>query len=76
MKGEFSIGSLLGVIVVLVLFGALYPTINDLIDAMTPTMDTTTAGLLDLLPLFIVVAIIIGVVMSAINVNPTNPYGR
>lgn len=52
MKGYFSVEGLLGLVITLVMYLALYPFIDSLITAAVPTMDAATGGLLRLVPFF------------------------
>lgn len=75
-KGQFTVVALISVLVVLIFFGALYPTIKAQIDTLTPTLDPTTATVLNLLPFFIVVAIILGVIFYALPVSAVGTRQR
>lgn len=57
-KGQMSIVGLLTVVVVLVVFAALMPTVNDTINNVTPSLSGASVTLIQLFPLFVIVAIL------------------
>jgi len=61
MRGQFTIISLVMVLVMLVVYSQLYPTIETYISSLIATSDPATATLISLLPFFIALAIIMSV---------------
>lgn len=62
-KGQFTIFALAGVFVVLLVYSALYSTIQTEIDNMcTSVNDESTCGFAHLIPTFIILAIIFTVI--------------
>jgi len=61
MRGQFTIISLVMVLVMLVVYSQLYPTIETYISSLITTSDPATATLISLLPFFIALAIIMSV---------------
>lgn len=65
---QFSIMSIFGVLITLIVFGALYPTIADILSSIEG-LDSGTQAVLNLVPFFMVLAIIIGIIYHAIPIR-------
>ncbi len=65
MKGQFSIIGILMVFVTLVIFSAIIPTVITAINNATEHTDPTADLMLELIPLFMVIAIIMSVFVYA-----------
>lgn len=63
-KGAFSIVGLLMSIITLIVYVGFLPTINEVITAALPELDTMTAFVIQLIPLIMLIMIIVGVVTS------------
>ncbi len=61
LAGQFTIVSLVMVLVMLVVYSQLYPTIEGYITTLVGESDPATATLLSMLPFFIAIAIIMSV---------------
>lgn len=68
-KGEFSIMGIIGIVITLLVLSALMPVITS-VTSNTTGLDSNAASLLGLIPFFIIVAIIIGIIYQAI------PYAK
>lgn len=62
ISGQFTIVSLVMVLVMLIVYSQLYPTIEGYINVLIGESDPATATLLSLLPFFIAIAIIMSVI--------------
>lgn len=74
-KNGGVIGLILGIIILVIIAGALFPTVNDAVTNMTNTthddyVGADSAGLVSLIPLLywvLVIVVVIGAVMGAIK---------
>lgn len=75
MKGQFTIFALVMVFVSIIVFVILYPTINTFITDFTAnSSDTTLNMVIQLLPFFMLLAIILSVVFYAIPQRQVGGY--
>jgi len=65
-RGQFTIVALVAVLITLIVYGALYPLIAAQIALLIPQVDGTTGMVLNLIPFFIAVAIVLTVVFYAL----------
>lgn len=65
---QFSIMSIFGVLITIIVFGALYPTISSTLAGITG-LDAGTQAVLNLIPFFMVLAIIVGIIYHAIPIR-------
>lgn len=70
MKGQFTILTLIGVFITLIIFALLYPTINTYIVQLQPQLDPLTAQMIGFLPFFIVLGIILTAIFYGL------PFGQ
>lgn len=70
MKGQFTIISLVMVLVMLIVYSQLYPVMEPFITDLIGHSDPATATLISLLPFFIALAIIMSVIWYIV------PQGR
>lgn len=65
-KGQFTIISLIAVFLTLILFSAFYPMLNTYLSQLIAQSDSLTAFLLQMIPAFIAIAIILTIVFYVI----------
>lgn len=70
MKGQFTIVSLVMVLVMLIVYSQLYPVMEHYITELIGDSDPATATLISLIPFFIALAIIMSVIWYIV------PQGR
>jgi uncharacterized BrkB/YihY/UPF0761 family membrane protein len=61
LKGQITIVGIISILVVLVVFSAIMPLLNSVIGNASAEADETTSFLLNLIPFFIVIAIIMSI---------------
>ena len=69
MKGQYTIVALIATFITVIAFIVMYPILNGFIQAAIPGMDVYTATMLQLVPFFIILSIIMTFVFLVLPVK-------